>query len=143
MDYYKVLDIPSDCDAMVIKRKFQHLARIHHPDKLPTTLSQAERAESLEHFQKIEEAWRVLSDEKLRNKFDAERAQGMNQQMPISEDVDLDTMEFDEEEKTYWHECRCSGRYEVLEEELENGVTLVGCTNCTLCIRLLYSLAPS
>jgi diphthamide biosynthesis protein 4 len=49
-------------------------------------------------------------------------------------------MEYDDEKMCYLWECRCSGDYIIAEEELEAGIEVVGCNNCSLKIRVLYDV---
>jgi hypothetical protein len=58
--------------------------------------------------------------------------------MPVFAEVDLDDMAFDEETATYSYPCRCSDKFVVSEEELEQGVDTLGCNSCTFVIKLQY-----
>ncbi len=59
-DYYKILGVSKDADQEEIKKAFRKLAHKHHPDK----------GGDEEEFKKINEAYRVLSDEKKRKQYD-------------------------------------------------------------------------
>lgn len=63
-DYYQVLGVPRDADAAEIKRAFRDLARKHHPD----VNQHDEQSEEL--FKEANEAYTVLSDPKLRARYD-------------------------------------------------------------------------
>jgi len=91
--------------------------------------------------------------------------QRLKQEGPITAEIDLDDMEFIEgnlfqsitlcpplaaygslcmllEESgggVYVHPCRCSGEYRITQADLEGGFDLVGCSTCSLRIRVLYS----
>ena len=41
-----------------------------HPDKLPSSLSDKERASAIEQFHKIKRAYEILSDDKERQTYD-------------------------------------------------------------------------
>lgn len=60
MDYYKILGVAKTASQQEIKQAYRRLAAKHHPD----------RGGSTEEFQKIEEAYRTLSDEDKRRQFD-------------------------------------------------------------------------
>jgi DnaJ-class molecular chaperone len=60
MDYYKALGVAKDATQQEIKQSYRRLASKHHPD----------RGGSTEEFQKIEEAYRTLSDEDKRRQYD-------------------------------------------------------------------------
>lgn len=49
-------------------------------------------------------------------------------------------MEYNEDEKSFSLVCRCSGEYVITEDELETGIEVVSCNNCSLRIRVLYDV---
>lgn len=49
-------------------------------------------------------------------------------------------MEYNEEQQSFSLVCRCSGDYVITEDELELGIEIVSCNNCSLCIRILYDV---
>ncbi len=62
-DYYEVLGVSKKADESDLKRAYRDLARRYHPD-----LNPGPKAE--ERFKKINEAYAVLSDAKLRGRYD-------------------------------------------------------------------------
>jgi len=62
-DYYQILGVPENADEETIKKAFRELAKKYHPD----------RGGDAEKFKKIVEAYRVLSDKKLRAEYDQRR----------------------------------------------------------------------
>lgn len=62
-DYYAILDVGKKADEAELKRAYRDLARRYHPD-----LNPGEKAE--QRFKEINEAYGVLSDEKLRQRYD-------------------------------------------------------------------------
>jgi DnaJ-class molecular chaperone len=60
MDYYSALGIPKTATQPEIKQAYRKMAAKHHPD----------RGGSTTEFQKIEEAYRTLSDEDSRRQYD-------------------------------------------------------------------------
>ena len=60
MDYYKTLGVAKTATPDEIKKAYRKLASQHHPDKGGDTSM----------FQKIEEAYRILSDPQKRNEYD-------------------------------------------------------------------------
>lgn len=58
----------------------------------------------------------------------------------INADVDLDDMEYEEDEGVYSMACRCSGTYVITEDDLELGSDVICCDNCSLRIRVLYDV---
>lgn len=63
-DYYRVLGLPRDCEASLVKKHYRKLAMHWHPDK-----NKAPEAEA--NFKIIAEAYEVLSNEDARKKYDA------------------------------------------------------------------------
>ncbi|MFE6128420.1 DnaJ C-terminal domain-containing protein [Streptomyces sp. NPDC056437] len=62
-DYYDVLGVRRDADSEEIQQAFRKLARKHHPD-----ISKDPQSE--ERFKEINEAYSVLSDPKMRQRYD-------------------------------------------------------------------------
>ncbi|CAG8435095.1 2936_t:CDS:2, partial [Ambispora gerdemannii] len=66
-DYYKILGVPRSASKKDIKKAFRKLAQEWHPDKYRGSLS---REEVESKMSAINEAYEVLSDEELRERFD-------------------------------------------------------------------------
>ena len=62
-DYYEILGVGRDADAVEIKRAFRRLAQQHHPD-----VDANDGAEA--RFKELNEAYRVLSDRQRRSAYD-------------------------------------------------------------------------
>lgn len=60
MEYYNILNVPKSASEEEIKNAYKRLAKIHHPDK----------GGDKEKFQKIQEAYSILSDRESRNNYD-------------------------------------------------------------------------
>ncbi|MBN1955507.1 MAG: DnaJ domain-containing protein [Anaerolineae bacterium] len=67
-ELYAILDVLPTATQKEIKRAYRRLARRFHPD------SGAKEA-SIERFRDVEEAYRILSDEKTRQAYDKQRAE--------------------------------------------------------------------
>ena len=65
--FYNVLDIPETASQPDIKKAYRALSMIHHPDKNNNS------QESTEKFQKISEAYEVLSDPEKKKEYDMTR----------------------------------------------------------------------
>ncbi|MEP0765095.1 MAG: molecular chaperone DnaJ [Fimbriimonadia bacterium] len=63
-DYYEVLGVPRDASRSAIQSAYRRLAREHHPD-----VNSGDR-EAEERFKEINEAYRVLSDDEQRARYD-------------------------------------------------------------------------
>jgi len=64
-DYYKILGVPRSADAKAIKKAFRKLSVKWHPDKNPDNKEEAEKK-----FQRIANAYTVLSDDEKRKVYD-------------------------------------------------------------------------
>jgi len=74
-DFYAALGIRPEATAADVKRGFRRVALTCHPDKV----REEEREQATKRFQLIAEAYEVLSDENLRQRYDAEhRGRGVS-----------------------------------------------------------------
>ena len=46
--------------------------------------------------------------------------------------VDLDDMEYDDIEDTYYYPCPCGDRFEISQSDVDAGVRIALCPSCTL-----------
>ncbi|RCK55055.1 DnaJ subfamily B member 2 [Candida viswanathii] len=67
-DYYKVLDIPRDADDKTIKKGYRTQTLKYHPDKYKGNDLTPEQIEK--KMQEINQAYEVLSDKELRERYD-------------------------------------------------------------------------
>ncbi len=67
MDHYRVLQVAPNAAMQEIKKSYWQLCRIYHPDVTQLPKEDAERA-----MRRINEAYRVLSNEELRRAYDEE-----------------------------------------------------------------------
>lgn len=63
-DFYKILGVPKDAGDEDIKKAYRKLAMKYHPDKNPND------KEAEEKFKEVSEAYHVLSDKELRQRYD-------------------------------------------------------------------------
>ncbi|KAJ3314699.1 Diphthamide biosynthesis protein 4 [Boothiomyces sp. JEL0838] len=119
MNYYERLDIKDTASLKEIRQAYQQLC-------LKVSETNA--------------AYQVLSDTQKRFEYD-QLLRKSNLAGAVQADVDLDDMEYDDENSTYRYDCRCGGMYIVTEDQLEDGVAGVECNQCSLCVKLHYQLA--
>ena len=75
MDYYEVLNLKKGASESDIKKAYYKLARENHPDKVDAD----KREEATKNFQKIGEAYEVLSDAEKRGIYDQFGKDGLQQ----------------------------------------------------------------
>ncbi len=63
-NYYEILNVKTTATADEIKKSFRKLAKQYHPDQNPNDEKVAEK------FNEVSEAYKVLSDEEERKKYD-------------------------------------------------------------------------
>ncbi|KAI8149594.1 hypothetical protein BJV82DRAFT_588555 [Fennellomyces sp. T-0311] len=132
--HYEVLNVSENATFEQIKFRFQQLILKHHPDKRGTL-------DNDDQAQQILRAWEILRNPSSRKEYDAELAARQGRQgAVINSEIDLDDMEYDESTHTYVVTCRCSGTYAITEDDLEQGIDVVCCDNCSLRIRVLYDV---
>ena len=126
-DYYSILGVNRLDDLEVIKKAYRRLALSCHPDK----------GFSSERFQQINEAWSVLSDPIKRANYDklfhADEDVVAQEVFPFSE------FEFCMSDESYYHNCRCGGKFEIFKDEVSEKIDLVQCTECSLVCQILYT----
>ncbi|QRV94872.1 DnaJ domain protein [Ceratobasidium sp. AG-Ba] len=142
-NYYSLLGLSKDAGAPAIKQAYRAALLRAHPDK-HTQLWGQKLAVPAVAVTQLQEAFRTLSDPKLRKAYDQLLEEGKGKvtltavvQRPAHE-VSLD--EFIEDEITkddgdvtsMWsYVCRCGGRFIIEEEQLEDGIHYVGCNGCS------------
>lgn len=67
-DYYKVLGLTRDADERAIKKAYRKLSKIYHPDKASANNLTPEEAQK--KMAAVNEAYEVLSDPELKERFD-------------------------------------------------------------------------
>ncbi len=68
-DYYKTLDVPKSASADEIQKAYRRLARKYHPD-LYVDKDEQEKKKATKSFQRVQQAYDVLSDEEKRQQYD-------------------------------------------------------------------------
>jgi curved DNA-binding protein CbpA len=122
---YEILELSRDASIQEIKKQYQKLSLLHHPDK----------NQKSDKFYDIQHAYSILSDTQKRQEYDQHI---YLKSKKIVEELDLDDM--NSVDGKYETVCRCGGTISVLEDELEHGVDCVECNRCSLVFRILYDV---
>ncbi|NWQ66670.1 DJC24 protein, partial [Neopipo cinnamomea] len=136
-DWYKVLGAePSDSPAE-LKRKYQKLVLLYHPDKQEADVPAGAAEERVQRFIEVDQAWKILGNEETKTEYDLQRrADNLTRERPLHEQVYLEDMSWNEDEQLYTLSCRCGGNYSVFKSETKD-VSLVCCDTCSLVIEIL------
>ncbi|KAA1468835.1 DnaJ-domain-containing protein [Dentipellis sp. KUC8613] len=67
---YETLGLNKDATPEQVRKAYRQLALQTHPDRLPPSVSAADREEAAEKFRKVNNAYEVLSDAKKRREYD-------------------------------------------------------------------------
>ncbi|NWS36186.1 DJC24 protein, partial [Polioptila caerulea] len=136
-DWYQVLGAsPSDSPAE-LKRKYQRLALLYHPDKQEAGAPAAEVQERVRRFIEIDQAWKILGNEETKKEYDLQqREDNLTEEWPVHAQIYLKDMSWNEDEQLYTLSCRCGGSYSVFKSETKD-VSLVCCDTCSLVIQIL------
>ncbi|OZJ04880.1 hypothetical protein BZG36_02523 [Bifiguratus adelaidae] len=139
--HYEVLQVAENAPLGTIKQSFQRLVLLHHPDKnIDHGFSEEEIIEG--GINRILDAWNVLKSAERRKSYD-EKLRVLRSKAAlnaITNDIDLEDMDYDASTGSYTYPCRCSGAFMITETDLENGVEMVTCDMCSIRVRILYDV---
>mmetsp|Transcript_43378 Transcript_43378/g.135896 ORF Transcript_43378/g.135896 Transcript_43378/m.135896 type:complete len:623 (+) Transcript_43378:526-2394(+) len=90
-EYYDVLGVEPDASEGAIKKAYYKLALKLHPDKNP------DNPDANEKFQKVSDAYQVLSNDQLRKQYDAAGKDGLDQNMDLMDGKTFFAMVFGSE----------------------------------------------
>jgi molecular chaperone DnaJ len=66
LDNYRILQVSRDAEPEVVEKAYKALCMKYHPDRVSASL----REEATQRMQRINEAYRVLSDPAMRRRYD-------------------------------------------------------------------------
>lgn len=136
-DWYSILGANPTDDIQDIKQKYQKLILMFHPDKQKPGLSEGEAEQLLQKFIDVDQAWKILSDEKSRKEYNLQmRACELKQSWPVDAHVTLDDMNWDTDAECYTYSCRCGGEFVLYQEDTQEAETVVCCDSCSLSIEV-------
>ncbi|XP_066043364.1 dnaJ homolog subfamily C member 24 [Chamaea fasciata] len=136
-DWYEVLGAKPSDSLAELKRKYQKLALLYHPDKQEADVPAGEVEERVQRFIEIDQAWKILGNEETKKEYDLQqREDSLTKEWPLHAQIYLEDMSWNEDEQLYTLSCRCGGNYSVFKSETKD-VSLVCCDTCSLVIEIL------
>ncbi|XP_051978948.1 dnaJ homolog subfamily C member 24-like isoform X2 [Xyrauchen texanus] len=140
-DWYSILGASPTDDIQEMKQKYQKLILTFHPDKQRPGVSEREAEQHLQRFIDVDQAWKILSNEESRNKYNLQlRAHELKQSWPVDDHITLNDMNWDNDAECYTYSCRCGGEFILDKEEMQEAETVVCCDSCSLSIEVQKAL---
>jgi len=122
MNLYEILGVSSDCSLEILRQKYHKLLLEYHPDK--TNSNDLIRKKC---FEDIQNAYRILSNNDLRLKYDQEQQRRYLHTLPHT---NINSNDFDDDEE---YTCRCGT---ILEIDKNIDSNIIECPNCSMKIEL-------
>jgi diphthamide biosynthesis protein 4 len=142
MDYYIVLQLSSDATLADIKRAYQSMLLVVHPDKRRLDSHPTPSSENMVTVDHIREAYATLSDPQKRMEYDRHYSGRTNSGGPRPAQVlSLEDLTEEENLERWTYPCRCGGMFAITEREMDAGVHLIGCISCSEVVWVGYELA--
>uniref|UniRef100_A0A8D0GKK4 DnaJ homolog subfamily C member 24 n=1 Tax=Sphenodon punctatus TaxID=8508 RepID=A0A8D0GKK4_SPHPU len=136
-DWYCILGAKPSESLTELKRKYQKLVLLYHPDKQSADVPAGEVEERVQRFIEIDQAWKILGNEETKKAYDLQRREDdLTQSWPVDVHVFLEDMSWNNDDQCYTFTCRCGGRYSISKNEAED-ISLVCCDTCSLIIEIL------
>lgn len=61
--------------------------------------------------------------------------------MSVYDEVEIEDMEFNEEEQVYYYPCPCGDKFFIALEDLYDGEDIASCPSCSLTLRVVFEEA--
>jgi len=58
--------------------------------------------------------------------------------MAFYDEIEIEDMDFNEEEKMFYYPCPCGDKFQISVSELSDGEEVARCPSCSLIIRVIY-----
>eukprot|EP00899_Mesostigma_viride_P017852 jgi/Mesvir1/26068/Mv06793-RA.1 len=153
--HYDVLDAPEDSSVDVLRRSYRAKVLELHPDRRAQDEQGSDDLNA--GFHRVQLAWDVLCDPASRLAYDRQLRAKRNKEeaaYSLADHVELDDMSNYEVDGQVMHShpCRCSGRFELPQEELgaahlqaaahEECMMAVPCDSCSLHLAVHFKGVP-
>lgn len=132
INYYEILGVPKSASFDEIRKSYKSLLLQHHPDK---NLSKNGDSD----FVLLQKAWETLKSDELRALHNSELLDhDLKNKNHVYDEISVEDLHFDEDDESLWKLCRCGGKYCITEQDIENGVDVVGCSSCSLNLKITF-----
>ncbi|KYR01498.1 DNAJ heat shock N-terminal domain-containing protein [Tieghemostelium lacteum] len=140
-NYYEILQVSPESTLNDIKKSFNSLVLLYHPDKQQQQQhSSIELVESIKNrYLDLQSAYECLRDINKRSIYDSQLLELSRQKYSITDEIDLDDMEYNEDTLEYYYNCRCGDKFVIREDQLSNDIDVACCGGCSLAIKVLFS----
>ncbi|XP_061466543.1 dnaJ homolog subfamily C member 24 isoform X4 [Rhineura floridana] len=128
-DWYSILGAEPSDSLTELKRKYQKLVLLYHPDKQSADVPAGEVEVRTQRFIEIDQAWKILGNEETKKEYDLQRREHeLTQGWPVDAQVSLEDMAWNLNDHCYSLTCRCGGKYTISKNEAR--VIPEGATYC-------------
>jgi diphthamide biosynthesis protein 4 len=127
-DYYKILECDRTASMEELKKNYQRLALMYHPDK--------KNSIECESFIILQKAWSVLKNPHARKQYDAELSCHEHSELLLYDTITIKDMEFVANEGVYLYSCRCGGTYVLESTNMMLSKVTIGCDECSFSIEI-------
>ncbi|EGG20982.1 DNAJ heat shock N-terminal domain-containing protein [Cavenderia fasciculata] len=126
-DYYEILQVDKSADIKEIKRSYNQLVLLYHPDKLLQQQQQQQQQHTIDDkFTVIQKAWECLRDDKQRKLYDHSILEASRQKYSITDEIDLDDMDYQQDTNEYYYPCRSmSHSIEIERKEIDREIEIM------------------
>lgn len=132
VDFYKVLQCDRNASFEDLKKNYQKLILLLHPDKI------GNGDEGVFHL--VQKAWSVLKYPESRKLYDAQLISQEHSDILLYDTINLSDMELDPSESFYTYYCRCGGMYLLDSSEVYDTKVILGCDECSFSVQVYTKL---
>ncbi|KAM4667453.1 dnaJ homolog subfamily C member 24 isoform 1-T3 [Amazona ochrocephala] len=96
-NWYEILGAKPSDSLAELKRKYQKLALLYHPDKQEADVPAGEVEERMQRFIEIDQAWKILGNEETKKEYDLQqREDNLTKEWPLHAQTSLEDMSWNE-----------------------------------------------
>jgi len=140
-NYYELLNVPRNASSTEIKASYRQLLLSLHPDKFDSSKEDSTRTDI--DIGRLKDAFVTISSPEHRLKYDSELSSRPDPSPSRSRPALIVSLEdFDDLGQGWAYNCRCGGQYTIGEDDMERGVHLTACSNCSEVIWVGYEACP-